>query len=87
MDARDISEQIAAAGAIITLPDLPLVRRLVGEMRWDGDNRMLWFAAFGDTLNDAQAIEFEEIAVQPVGVCFMERGELPPCSRPSRNRR
>lgn len=74
--ARDIAEQIAASGGIITLPGVPLIRQLVGQLRWGGDHSVFWFTAFGDGEGDAHALRFDEIQVHPVGVCFVDRSGI-----------
>jgi hypothetical protein len=71
-----LAQQIAATGAIMTVPGVPLIRHLVGELRWGDEGRVFWYVAFGDKLGDGYVASYDDITLHPVGVCFEYRGEI-----------
>lgn len=72
--AREIVDQIVAVGAVMTRPDGPLVRELVGALRWTGERELFWFAAFGEKPADGHLVPFDEIEIRSVGACFVRAG-------------
>lgn len=73
---REIVEQLAATGAIMTRPGSPLIRELVGVLRWADDHTVLWFTAFGENARDAQLVRFDRVEIHPVGACFLRGSSI-----------
>lgn len=74
--ARDIVDQMVAVGAVITRPGTPLVRELVGALRWTGERELFWFTAFGEKPADGHLVAYDEIEIHSVGVCFVHGGAI-----------
>lgn len=73
---REIVEQLAATGSIMTRPGSPLLRDLVGVLRWADDHTLLWFTAFGENARDAQLVRFDRVEIHPVGACFFRDSSI-----------
>lgn len=76
MPTREIVEQLAATGSIMTRPGSPLLRDLVGVLRWADDHTLLWFTAFGENARDAQLVRFDRVEIHPVGACFFRDSSI-----------
>lgn len=68
--------RLIAAGAILTLPGVPLTRILIGECRLLEPSRVAFFPAFGDKVSDLKSLRFDSLRVHPYGVTFYEEGSV-----------
>lgn len=69
---RAPAEQMFARGAVINRVKSPPT--LVGDFLWEEPNRILWFAAFGDQVSDAQSFEFHYARVTGWSLHFRHSG-------------
>jgi hypothetical protein len=67
-DVRRRAESLVRRGAVLSGVDCPLL--LIGDFRWGGANRILWFPAFGDRAADAGGFSFHEASLEPSRIAF-----------------
>lgn len=68
--------RLVAAGAILTLPAVPLTRVLIGECRVLSPAHVAIFPAFGDQASDLKSLHFDDLRLQPYGVTFYKNGAI-----------
>lgn len=68
--------RLIAAGAILTLPGVPLTRILIGECRLLASSCLAVFPAFGDHVSDLKSVPFDSLRLQPYGVTFYQDGAI-----------
>ena len=69
-----VTSRLVEAGAILTLPGVPLVRHLVVDVQWLSD-REAAFVTLGDDLRARAAyVRFDRLAVHSFGIA-LERGD------------
>lgn len=73
---RLIADKLAAGGAVLTTWNSPAAHYLVGDFEWTDDQRVFWFAANGDTLDDAHVLRFDTAEFADGHVRFFASGRL-----------
>lgn len=78
------AHHIVAGGAIMTVPQTPVARRLVGTLSWLEPQRVFWFTAYGDTRADGQLMEIDEArpVAGGIGIQFLNNGRVVGCLMP-----
>jgi hypothetical protein len=75
--AKEFAARLIRAGAVLTVPGPPACRKLVGDLRWEQEGRLLWFAAFGDKPTDAGYLDFDEThIIERCGIYFLKNGSV-----------
>ncbi len=75
-EPRIVIQHIVNAGAILHTPGRT-TGDLVGDWRWQSDNSVFWFTAFGDAVRDGHCLHFESLQfVRSYGVCFYREGTV-----------
>jgi hypothetical protein len=76
-EANNFAAKLVLAGAVMTMPGPPTCRKLVGDLFWENDGVLFWFAAFGDLPADARRVVFDETqTVENLGIYFLSAGKI-----------
>lgn len=70
--AQRVCDALISKGAILTLPGAPLIRHLIGEVRWLSPTQVLVLSAFGETSADVLEVNFDDAEPHLAGVCFVQ---------------
>lgn len=82
-----IASRIVQNGAILTLPGVPLVRHVVADFRWIGQNAIGWLALNDGAELMGHYLKYEEVAVHPSGVIFRAGEDIVALLSPIENAR
>jgi hypothetical protein len=72
-----LADRVVAQGAIMTLPEPPVSRFLVGHFVWMDARRVFWFTAYGDSTADGHLLEFDEsLPNENLEISFLRNGRI-----------
>lgn len=74
---QSATSRLAAEGAVLEVWNSPSRSFLVGELQWMDPNRLFWFTAHGDRVEDGHVLDFDFACCADDGnVQFFRSGRL-----------